>query len=111
MNASKNKLSNFERIENTVDSVTLFKSVKIPDTKLSMTIGTVYNKLLDPELRPKHFCYINLSEVNGIDRSLHIRSTSGDLFPSQQSLKENGITELVVNDARKLCHPTLIIED
>jgi hypothetical protein len=108
--ALKAKLANLKRIEENVDSVTLFDTTDIPNSSLSVTVGTRYSKLLEPELRPTYFCYIDLPDVDGVDQNLYIRSISSNIDIGEHALRLAGVSQSDLSFARSVCKPFLIGE-
>jgi hypothetical protein len=59
-NAAEGKLNNLRKIESVVNEVTLFATHDDPNSDLSVKVGTIYTRLVEPEKSPAFFCYIQL---------------------------------------------------
>ena len=108
-NAAEGKLANLEAIETSVDEVTLFASHDDPNSSYSITVGTVYSKLIEPDMAPEYFCYISLNQGNANeDRNLHIQNRYGPVEFDQDTLRKAGVSDATLKFARSLCAPFLI---
>lgn len=100
---------NLRRIENAIDSVTLFKTTAIPGTKMNVVVGSIYSKLVNPDPQPLWFCYIALPDDDSLEsRHVYIRNVSIDKTFDAAQLAETGITPYALSFARSLCKPYLI---
>ncbi len=103
------KLENLRRIEDAVDTVTLFRQHIDPSSRLTITIGTEYSRLVDPDLSPDYFCYINLPAGRfQEDRNLNFRNASGFKDFDRASLKQAGVSTETMKFAKSVCQPYLI---
>ena len=103
------KLDGLRRIEEAVDTVTLFKTVDIAGTDLELTVGTKYSKLIDADKTPDYFCYIDLNTDGAYeDRNITIRTTTNEVILPQSVLDEIGMDEAAYLFARSQCKPYLI---
>ena len=103
------KLENLRRIEDAVDKVTLFKQHTDPSSRLTITVGTEFSRLVDPDLSPDYFCYINLAAGRfQEDRNLNFRSTFGFKDFDHASLRQAGISAETMRFAQSVCQPYLI---
>ena len=102
------KLSDLAKVEEAVDTVTLFKHIDLHGD-MKMTVGTVYSKLIDPEKTPNYFCYIKLKGGHALeDRNLYIRNSREDVTVSKADLAALNIPQATFSDARSQCKPYLI---
>ena len=105
----RGKLDGLRRIEEAVDTVTLFNTVDIPGTELELTVGTKYSKLIDADKTPDYFCYIDLNTGDAYeDRNITIRTTANEVILPQSILDEIGMDEAAYMFARTQCKPYLI---
>ena len=103
------KLANLKRIEDAVDTVTLFKEHYDPVNNFRVTVGTAYSKLTETDVKPEYFfCYISLEDTQGVDRNLYVRNSSGDISISAQTLRQAGLSQDTLDYARSVCNPYLI---
>lgn len=106
---AESKLQNLRRVESSVDEVTLFATYDDPNSKLSVTVGTVYSKLVEPDTHPEYFCYITLGMGNaGEQRNLHFYSRNGSTSLSDREIYKAGVSKDTLGYARSVCKPTLI---
>lgn len=109
LQGAKSKLENLRRIEDAIDSVTLFKKHRDTASGLRITVGTVYTRLVEPNLSPEWFCYISLP--NGAfqeDRNLHFRNRSGFKNFDPDTLRQAGVSADTMRYAESVCQPYLI---
>lgn len=104
------QLAGLRAVETAVDEITLFESHDDPNSRLEVTVGTVYNEFVNERPTPKHhFCYINLkSGKAGESRNLHFHSASGARSISASTLRKSGVTKKTLKYARSVCKPFVI---
>ncbi len=103
------KLENLRRIEDAIDSVTLFQKHYAPVSGFQVTVGTVYSHLVEPDLSPEWFCYISLpAGAFQEDRNLHFRHKSGFQNFDAKTLRSAGISAETMRFAKSVCKPYLI---
>jgi|GEM_PF-6394121 len=106
---AEEKLVNLRRIETAIDKVTLFETHKVPNSTLTITVGTVYSRLLDPELAPQYFCYVDLARgAANESRNLHFNSTSGPVELSKANLRKADVSDSTLQFGHSVCKPFLI---
>lgn len=106
---AENKLANLQAIESAVDEVTLFETHDDPNSALDVTVGTIYSRLLEPDMTPKYFCYVQLSRGTANEnRNLYIQGLSGPVDLSRDDLRRAGVSEATLNFGRSVCKPFLI---
>ena len=107
----QNNFDNLVKIENAIDSVTLFVVDKIPNTDMEIVIGTLYTRLTEPTLNPKYYCYIELPRHgNHENRNLYIYNYGIDVALEADTLAKNGISDVALKFTKSKCKPYLIGE-
>lgn len=107
--AAEKKLNNLRAIESSVDTVTLFETYDDPNSSHRITVGTVYSRLLEPDLTPQYFCYVSLGRGDANeDRNLHFQSTSGPISLTKQDLRKAGISDATLEFGHSVCKPLMI---
>jgi len=108
-NAAEGKLTNLKDIENSVDEVTLFETHDDPNSTYTVTVGTVYSKLVEPDISPEYFCYIGLDRGNANeDRNLHFHNRSGSIKLNADTLRKTGVSSSTLKFAASVCKPFVI---
>ena len=108
----KQRFSNLEAIERSVDTINLFEHKPLQDSTLKLTVGSVYSALTDGGNGfQEHFCYISLGRSghsNQVDRNLYLRNHNGDVAVDSATLSKNNISAAAYASAREQCQPMLI---
>ena len=106
---AEGKLANLRAIETAIDEVTLFATHNDPNSAYKVTTGTVYSKLLEPDLSPRYFCYISLNNGEANEsRNLYIRNNSGSVEINADTLRKAAVSTETLAFARSVCKPFLI---
>lgn len=106
---AESKLSRLRNVESQIDEAMLFEFHIDPTTKKTITIGTQYTKLIEPEKNPEFFCYFNLGDDDsGASRSYYFKPSSIFSFFEDVKLKKLGFSDKTIEFARSICKPTLI---
>jgi len=107
----QNNFDNLVKIENSIDTVTLFSMHVIPKTQLTVAVGTNYSRLTEPTLDPKYYCYIEFPGRAGHEyRNLYIYSYGIDIALDADTLAKNGVSDAALKFAKSKCKPYLIGE-
>ena len=106
---AEEKLKNLRAAEETTDTFTLFTMHKDPNSDYTVTVGTVYTQLVEPNRAPEYYCYINLN--NGAaneNRNLYIWQSARPINLSTNTLRKAGVSNSTLSFAKSVCKPTLI---
>ena len=102
---AEQKLNNLRRVESSTDKLTAFQNYDDPNSDLSITVGTEYTQLVEPENNPRFFCYISLTSGTHESRNLHYQNTFGSIELSKSVLRKAGVSERTLSYARSVCKP------
>lgn len=103
------KIANLKKLEEAVDTITLFQTHKIGTSDYSLTVGNKYHAITNGDDGfDSYFCYIDLGSDDGVDRQLNIRHTSGDVDVDADTLRRAGLSTLALEYARAKCKPLMI---
>ncbi|MCK5385430.1 MAG: hypothetical protein KAJ29_07600 [Alphaproteobacteria bacterium] len=109
---AEGKLANLRAIETAVDEVTLFSMHTTPNSKYSVTVGTVYSRLLEPDLSPSYFCYISLDDGAAREnRSLYFKNKTERIDLDSETLRKADVSAETLAFARSVCKPLIIGAD
>ncbi len=105
----KQRFSNLEAIERSIDTINLFEHKPLQDSTLKLTVGTVYNTVTDGSSGyQSYFCYIKFVGSIHFDRNLYLRNHNGDVAVDSATLSKNNISAAAYASAREQCQPMLI---